>query len=1350
MKRSIIFLLGILGIIMVDAKNHYFKHLGVSDGLSQVCIFSIYQDELGAVWLGTSEGLNRYNGEDVKIFRPSQKDEGLTNNEINKLCGDKNGRIYIRSGNDLIKFELYKERFTCLRRNDVRDIFCEGDTLWVSCKSGIYYYTAESSELTFVTQLHEGVGTGGMLYVDDDLIWVATNHVVAISRKNPSQQKILTSFNRGSQCISGDSAGNIWVGTWNGLYRISANREVVTDYANSSDKGELSDNQIRCVLEDDFKRIWVGTFRGLDCYDPVTDKWNHYTRYGDSSNTLSHHSVLSLHKDMQGNIWIGTYYGGVNVFNPSEDSNHFYYAEPLQEDCLSFPVVGKMTEDSRGNLWICTEGGGLNCYNTETGIFTRYQHTAGDTGSVGSNNLKSIFYRKGNERLYVGAHFGGLFVLDLNSNKGHTLHHVKGDSASLPHEIVNDVQEYKNGLALLTQGGPVYMDPVTEKFSPLSNDTDIQKLINKEYAFETFLIDSRERMWLASANGGVICVDLSLSKVTRYETDTNDPSAIGRFKVVHIFEDSKGSIYFCTIGSGVFEFLEKEQSFKAYSTSNQCLPSDYCYYICESVEDHCLFILHGKGISVFNREKGEIENTYHLFNQTYSQGSALYLDKRGTLFISGTNGLALFQKQSLYASSSKNLLNFDKLFIVNKEICPNDQSGILTDILAKTSDIYLNYRQNNITVEFATFSYNNDRNRLFEYRLEGFDKVWTQTSGTTITYTNLSPGHYTLKARPLAGKENLNEEVCLNIHVSAPFYATVWAYLFYFLCFLGLMIAFIRFKTRQAALKSSLEFERKEKERIEELNQIKLRFFTNISHEFRTPLTLILGQIEVLMQMDLGTTIYNRILRIYKNAWHMRNLISELLDFRKQEQGYLKLKVEEQNLVAFTRQIYMCFYEYAQKKEITYRFDSVEETISVWFDSKQLQKVIFNLLSNAFKYTPNKGSITVEVRKISSQAVVSVCDTGTGIPAEHISKIFERFYQTNSSSSSFTLGTGIGLALAKGIMNMHHGKIDVESTVGKGTKFTLSLPLGNRHFSEEEMAVTEGRESVIITEAAPVFPFEQIVEVEDDEEKAVAQEVAGDEDKPVILLVDDNEELLSMLEDLFLPIYKVYTARNGREGLEMVRQIQPDLVISDVMMPEMSGKELCYKIKTNVELSHISVVLLTAQTSVEYVVEGLMFGADDYVTKPFNIKVLLARCNNLIKNKKRLIAHYTGKTVTESPVPEIINERDKELLTKCISIIKENFENQEFDVTALASELCMGRSKLYMQFKQITGLTPNEFILKVKLDEAMLMLKNHSELNISEISIRLGFSSPRYFSKCFKSYFGVAPQAVRSKKGENN
>lgn len=1339
MRKTLFVLFSFLYVLNSGAMGPYFKHLGVSDGLSQVCIPSIYQDELGAIWLGSSEGLNRYNGKDVKIYRPSQDGRGLTKDEVNELCGDKKGTMYIRSGSNLIKMDTYKEQFTYLQQKGVKGLFCKEDTLWVVCKKGIYYYTNENTNLTLLVRLKDGVGEGEALYVDKENIWVATQtRLLVISRKNYTQQDELISFNRG-RCISGDSAGNIWVGTWSGLYRISPNRGI-NYYKSQLGAGELSDNQVRCILEDNYKQIWVGTFRGLDCYNPATDTWEHYTRYGNSSNTLSHNSILSLHKDMQGNIWVGTYYGGVNVFNPSKANNLFYYAEPLQGDCLSFPVVGKMAEDSNGNLWICTEGGGLNCYRADTRKFTRYQHRKEDANSIGSDNLKSIYYCKANDRLYVGTHLGGLFVLDLKTNRGHTLHPIKGDPTSLPHEIVNEIQAYKGGLALLTQGGPIFMDPATEKFSLLLHDAKTQELVSREYLYETFLIDSKDRMWMALTAGGVICICLPSGEISRYTSD-NTPG-IGQFRIAHIFEDSDKEIYFSTIGSGVFKYKEGDNTFLSYNTHNQLLPSDYCYHICESAEENRLFFLHREGLSVFNKEKNEVENTYHLFNQTYSQGSALCRTNEGSIFMSGTNGLAIFQEKSLYAPPSKSFLNFDKLFIFNKEIYPNDNSGILTDILAKTSKISLNYRQNNVTVEFATFNYSNNRNYLFEYRMDGLDKAWTQTNGTSITYTSLPPGDYILHVRSSENEEREAKSIYLKIHVSAPFYATFWAYLIYAFCLAGLMIAFFRFKMRQAALKTSLEFERKEKERIEELNQEKLRFFTNISHEFRTPLTLILGQIEALMQMDkLSTIVYNRILRIYKNAWHMRNLISELLDFRKQEQGYLKLKIEEQNLVTFTRQVFLCFYEYAQKKEITYRFVSVEETISLWFDLKQMQKVIFNLLSNAFKYTPNKGSITVEVRKIASQAVILVSDTGTGISEEHIQKIFDRFYQTDTSSFS-TLGTGIGLALAKGIITMHHGTIEVDSSAGKGAKFTLSLPLGNRHFTDEEVAVTEGRESAIALEEFSVPFYAQNIEemVLSDTEEEV------EENKPVILLVEDNEELLAMLKDIFSPMYEVHVACNGREGWEMAQQIQPDLIVSDVIMPEMSGKELCYKVKTNVVLSHISVVLLTAQTSVEYAVEGFMFGADDYVAKPFNVKMLLARCNNLIKNKKRLISYYTGKTVAESPLVAAINPSDKEFLEKCENVVKINFDNLTFDVTMLASELCMGRSKLYMKFKQITGFTPNEFILKVKLDEAMLLLKNNSELNISEISVQLGFSSPRYFSRSFKSFFGVTPQSVRSKK----
>lgn len=324
----------------------------------------------------------------------------------------------------------------------------------------------------------------------------------------------------------------------------------------------------------------------------------------------------------------------------------------------------------------------------------------------------------------------------------------------------------------------LFLNLSTEKFSPLSADTAIQKLLRREYAFETFLIDSKQRMWLSLSAGGVLCVDLLTSKVTSYVSDANDASSIGKFKVVHIFEDSRGSVYFCTIGSGLFEYKERERVFKSYGSFNHCLPSDYCYYIGESAEDHNLFVLHGKGLSVFNKEKGKAENTCHLFEQTYGQGSALFQDKDGTLFISGTNGLALLQKQDWNSSSVKSSLAFDKLFVLNKEVLPNDDTGILTNILARTSDVYLHPQQNNIVVEFAVFNYDNNHNRLFEYRLDGIDKGWNSISGTTITYTNLPSGDYTLRVRPSNAAE---EEISLKIHIATPFYATVWAYLFYFL-----------------------------------------------------------------------------------------------------------------------------------------------------------------------------------------------------------------------------------------------------------------------------------------------------------------------------------------------------------------------------------------------------------------------------------------------------------------------------------------------------------------------------------------------------------------------------------------
>lgn len=1342
MKNTWILLVGLLLTLGAKANDVYFRHLGVQDGLAQVNILSIYQDTVGVMWFGSSEGLNRYNGASVKVFRPSQNRQGLTNNEINELTGNRKGELlYIRSGHDLVRFDLRTETFHCLRRDSVHALHCANDTLWLLGKSSLSYYLESDKKFHPFATLPDSLGTGMTLHADRDCLWIATRtHLLKIAKHSPTRPQVVTRLSLGRSLYK-DSRGNLWAGTWKGLYRVAPNGEVT-----SFDQKHLSDLQVRSVVEDDAGSIWIGTFRGLNKYDPFTHEWKQYLNNDTDAHSLSHNSILALYKDMQGSIWAGTYFGGVNYFNPEKVVCNHYRAAAGSPDCLSFPFVGKMVEESDESLWICTEGGGLNHLNRTTGRFTRYQNRPGDDASIAHNNLKSIYHHREKQRLYIGTHTGGLSIFDLIRRTFRTLRPQQGVPSSLPNDIVIEMQPYQGKLLVLTLRGISVMDFETETFAPLTKRPEVTRLFTGESTYETFLVDSRQRLWLAKSAGGILCIDLQTWKVEDYKANEANPTAIGKFKVVHIYESRRGDLFFGTIGSGLFRYVSANHSFQKYGTSNQMLPSDYCYYISESPQDPHLMILHSKGVSLFDPVTEETKRTYNLFQLNFYQGSAIYTTKNGETFLGGVNGMTSFYEDRLFAPIQGYQLYFDRLLLYNKEVIPGDESGILSQTLARTPVVALAHHQNNLTVEFCSSNYLREEEVGFEYRLEGFDKEWIPLASHQISYTNLHPGKYKLIVREVNPDAKSPRQVALQIEISSPLYATVPAYLLYVLLLGGVMYLIIRFKSRQAQLTASLEFERKENIRIEELNQTKLRFFTNISHEFRTPLTLIIGQIEWLLQSDkVGAAINNRLLKVYKNAYHLRNLISELLDFRKQEQGFLKLKVECKDVVAFSREIYMRFYEYAQKKHITYRFDVAEEKIELWFDPMQLQKVVFNLLSNAFKYTANGEKITLAVRQHASSVTIEVKDNGIGIAADSVGKIFERFYQTGSSSSVFTLGTGIGLALTKGIVELHQGTITVDSHPGEGSHFVVTLPLGNAHFTEEELhSPNNGSPELLLSEATPeeyapmelpAAPEVPLPPAEGNDEK----------EKPVILIVEDNEEMLEVLEEMFRPMYEVHTACNGREGFERVGQLHPDLVLSDVMMPEMSGKELCYKIKNSLELSTISVVLLTAQTSVEYVVEGYLFGADDYVTKPFNVKVLMARCNNLLQNKKRLMERYADQPTQSMTEATALSEADKVLMEKSIEVIRQNFDNSTFDVTMLASALCMGRSKLYVRFKEMMGLTPNEFILKVKLDEGMRLLKEHPELNISEISYTLGFSSGKYFSKCFKAFYGMAPLTVRQK-----
>jgi signal transduction histidine kinase/DNA-binding response OmpR family regulator len=582
--------------------------------------------------------------------------------------------------------------------------------------------------------------------------------------------------------------------------------------------------------------------------------------------------------------------------------------------------------------------------------------------------------------------------------------------------------------------------------------------------------------------------------------------------------------------------------------------------------------------------------------------------------------------------------------------------------------------------------------------------------------------------------------VKIDITVLPPVYQTWYAYLFYLLLISGISIWVFRFYQSRLILRTSLEYERREKEQNELVNQSKLRFFTNISHEFRTPLTLILGQLEMLMQSSkIAPAFYKSIVNIHSNAQKLNQLINELLDFRKQEQGYKKLKVGEYNLVDFMQEIYLSFQEFARFHEIEFVFTKNKEYVLIWFDYLELQKVFNNLISNALKFTPKGGKIGIQLDANDQNVTISVSDSGIGISKENANKIFNIFYQAENvdSGSLPNMGTGIGLALAKGIVELHQGTIAVKSIPNQGSTFTVELQYGDSNFRNNTHAeIIDNQSDVLI-----IPNIDTSLDTDFIEELSENQNIYYKE-KPTILIVEDNDSLRVMLIELFSTMYNTLNANNGRAGFKLAIEKHPDLIVSDVMMPEMDGNELCSKLKSNFETCHIPIVLLTAQTSMEQNIDGLKRGADDYITKPFNIRILVTRCNNLLIGRKILQEKYS-KQIDNSAYNIASNELDRVFIEKATKVVEKNIDNEKLDVNLLCSELALGRRVFFYKMKSITGETPNDFIQNVRLKKAAWEIQNNPDKTICELSEELGYNGVSYFGKCFKKKFGLLPSEYK-------
>ena len=1386
--RRICFLLLLMLSISPSLTAIYFKHIGVDDGLAQASVISIYQDELGRMWFGTHEGVSLYDGNTLVSFKHSE--DSIVSQKIpvgnanDPIVGDQKGNIYFRSDAKLIHYDVREERFTCLKSENVSTVYCKDSLVLVAASDTIYRWDPKNKSLHLLSKTNIPGNQIEAFFVDSkNRIWIggrrglyaSVNELLLYEREKMRRDEgEMERMGEGGQWrqiikdvfineIMEDSQSNIWIATRDdGLYKYSPEEVLTVFKYDPANPNSIPSDQVRSFTEDYEGNIWIGTFAGLCQYNPKTETYINYRRT-DLPGTLNHSSVYSVYQDKQNTIWVGTYYGGVHYFNP-ETAFITYYPAAIRRrnDCLSHFFVGRMTEDKNHNIWICTEGGGLNFFDRKAKTFRHYMAGA-NANSIAHNNLKCITYSEKQDKLYIGTHTGGLSVFDMNKGVFQNFRDAKPDFHRLIGDvIINTRLLNEDTLIIQSRNGLFCLNLNDGQLTPLFDEKDRVRGVLIIYT------DSKQNLWIATVDA-IIRINMNnKERLTLNKTEYG----FGSFATTCIFEDRKGRLFFGTIGSGLYQFDEDAGRFISFTAEKNMLLSNYCYDIVQTEQDE-LVILSDKGLSFLNVEDGKLRTIHReaLFLSSINYGCGLLVCRNGEIFAGGNGGLISFFEQEVFNKNKEYDLFFSSLSVNEVKVTPLDKTKILRQALPFTNKIILNHHQDNLNITFASNNYIHTRTKeQYEYFLEGFDDKWI--TGNNVIYTNLPPGKYKLAVRekitdPLVAAKTIT----LDIIIRHAWYANPVAYIIYGSIIYFILNYIIRIRKARFRLRTSLEAERKEKEQIEQLNQAKLQFFSNISHEFNTPLTLIAAQIERLLNgHSISPFIYNKLLKINKHALYMRNLIGELLDFRKLEQGHITLKVKEMNIIPFLKEIYYSFYELSVTRNIAYHFEANgTDDIPCWFDTKQLQKVFYNLLSNAFKFTKPNDTIELSVREDAETIIISVIDSGTGIDEKDIHKIFDRFYQTDTtgqishSSPSF----GIGLSLSKGIVALHHGTISVESKPLYGSVFTVRLKKGNIHFDSNVItkplffrtekteatsdcpacndvtdktdgyavafATSETRTCNHVTDWALVMPESQKDIIESGNKKSV------------VLLVEDNEELLLILEEITKPFYQVFSAHNGKEGLDLARKEKPDLIISDILMPGMSGTELCVTVKNDFETCHIPVILLTALSSVEHQIHGLQHGADDYITKPFDEKTLLTRCNNLIRN--RLLIKNKFNRNTDFDIQTISNNPiDQKFLDTINRIVETNFDNPDFNINQLAGALNLSRSSLYAKFEALTGMKPNEYVILRKLKKASELLKNNPDMIISEIADRLGFGSPRYFSRCFKNQFGVSPADFRKNK----
>lgn len=1374
MKAQILFLFSIYYFLIGSTpvmKAQTGKFYSTDKELSNSLINAVYQDRKGFIWIATENGLNKFDGTRFSIYRHNATDStSLKNNYVRTLFEDSRGNFWIGCINGLQRYDRATDNFheLFISRKDGRKnphitsiIERRNGDLWIATSGqGAISLKKNSNPASFhiETELTDQIGSNYLNVIFEDSrqnLWIATEEK-GLYRYSP-ESKELKSY-KAPYHIAGDDVsaicedahGQIFVGTLTkGLFRLSSRQEGNFEPVLYQNRMNLN---IRTLIIDTRGKLIIGTDgEGVKEYQPQQDIIVD-SEINAGPFDFSKSKVHSLIEDKDHNLWLGIFQKGLILVPGISNKFDYYGYKSIHNNTIGSSCVMAIHTDEQATIWIGTDNDGLYAINDQGKQLRHYTHQAGNPQSVPGTIL--CLYEDSNQELWLGSYFDGLARMNKQTGTCQDATSLLQGNLNAGKPKVSCIIEDKNkNLWVGTYGSGLYKINLPTQhvtyYESTRNENDDWSINRLPNDWISYLLEDKEGMIWIGTYKGLAVLNPQTDNFINYKKQNN---LLPGYVVYSLLESSNGEIWAGT--SEGLVCLNKDRLTPVLFTTADGLPSDI---ICGLAEDEKknIWISTHQGISKLNPPEKKFINYYAgdgLQGNEFTR-TAVFKDKRGKIFFGGTNGVTAFYPQDITEIKKEMNVLITGFHVANRPVKKGDKSGnnVITDTaVMDTEQFTLAYNENTFSIDFSVLEFSNPDRISYQYKIKELGDEWisTQPGTNRVTYSSLKPGKYTFSVQA-RDHNNFSNIRTVTIAITPPWYQTWWAKVIWgclgaLLIYALTMYILSRIRHRQEVMRQK---------HMEQINEAKLQFFINISHEIRTPMTLIISPLEKLLaEHSEKQPVY---LMIYRNAQRILRLINQLMDIRKLDKGQMHLKFRETDIVGFINDLMQTFNYQAQKKNITFTFEKELEgadSLKVWIDLNNFDKVLMNVLSNAFKYTHEGGNIEVSLKTGHNDAYrsalkdyfeIDITDNGIGIDKNKIEQIFERFYQIDNDMTQSNFGTGIGLHLSRSLVELHHGIIKAENREdGQGTRFIIRLPLGSNHLKAEELENPEetGSEPTISQ-----LPKDSIYETEE-ENKTNEYRKPKAKTRYRVLIVEDDEEIRRYIRSELDSDFRIYECTNGREGLETILKEKPDLVISDVMMPEMDGITLCRKIKQNININHIPIILLTAKSKAEDQIEGLEIGADAYIVKPFNTELLRTTISNLIANRERLRGKLVGEQQVEEKITKIeMKSNDEILMSKVMKTINDHLADPTLNVEMLAANVGMSRVHMHRKLKELTNQSARDFIRSIRLKQAANLLREKN-LSVSEVAYATGFSNLSHFSNTFRDFYGISPSEYKEQQ----